>query len=257
MDNRFKKEATEFWSKEDIIRYWEEFTDYYLKFGTTIQAGVFRTPDFDGESLEASNRAFLSRAGLQSGEVVLDAGCGVGGLGLYAATHIPDLEIHGITISPYQAKVAQRLIDSSPVSDRVYVHIGDYHELPFSDCMFDRVLFFESAGYSFELEQLFSETARVLCAGGSVYIKDVFCREGELSVVEAEEMEAFRRINVYRTPTMKQMVLALKASGFSSIWALDITPLIITKSRENEFGLPRFRAFLNVPVVWGEIIASV
>ncbi len=238
-----------------MIRYWEELTDHYLKFGTTIQAGVFRTPDFDGQSLDASTHAFLSRAGLRSGEVVLDAGCGVGGPSLYAATHIPDLEIHGVTVSPYQAKIARRLIDNSPVSDRVHVHVGDYHALPFPDCMFDRVIFLESAGYSFQLERLFSEIARVLRVGGSVYIKDVFCREGELSALEAEEIEDYRRINVYRTPTMKKMVSAIRESGFSSIWALDITPSVITKPREIEFGLPGFRTFPNLPVVWGEIMA--
>ena len=257
MDNRFGYHpAKEVWGKDDVIRYWEELTDYYLRFGTTIQAGVFRTPDFDGKSLDSSTRAILSRAGLQCGEVVLDAGCGVGGPCLLAATHIPDLEIHGLTVSPYQVRVARGLIDTSPVGDRVHVHVGDYHEMPFPDCMFDRVLFLESAGYSFHLEQLFSEVARVLRIGGSLYIKDIFCRDGELSALEMEEIEDYRRINVYRTPTMKEMVAAIRKSGFSSIWALDITPSVITMPREREFGLPRFRTFRNVPVVWGEIVAK-
>lgn len=256
MKNRPGQEAlSESELKEAVICYWEELTDYYLKFGTTIQAGVFRTPDFDGLSLAASNRAFLSRAGLRSGEVVLDAGCGVGGPALYAATHIPDLEIHGITVSPYQAEIAQRLIENSPVGDRIHIHVGDYHELPFPDGKFDRVLFLESAGYSVQLEQLYSEAARVLRKEGSLYIKDLFCKEGELSEIEAEEIEDFRRITVHSTPTMKQMVSAVKASGFSSIWALDITPSIITKPREFEFGLPRFREFSNLPIRWGEIVA--
>ncbi len=241
--------------KEAVTRYWEDLTDRYLKFGTTIQAGIFRTPDFDGRSLDSSNHAFLRRAGLRSGEVVLDAGCGVGGTCLHAATHMPDLEVHGITISPYQAEIAQGLIDNSPVGDRVHVHVGDYHEMPFPDDMFDRVLFFESAGYTLQLEQLFSEVARVLCVGGSVYIKDVFCRDGEISEAEAEDIEEFRRVTVYRTPTMKQVVSALKASGFSSMWAVDISPSIVTMPREREFGLPQFRIFPNLPVMWGEIIA--
>ncbi len=250
-----KKSTDELQREEAMIRHWEELTDHYLKFGTTMQAGVFRTPDFDGWSLDASTHALLSRAGLRSGEVVLDAGCGVGGPSLYAATHIPDLEIHGVTISPYQAEIAQRLIDHSPVSDRVHIHAGNYHALPFPDCKFDRAIFLESAGYSSSLRRLFGETARVLRVGGSVYIKDVFCREGELNALEAEEIEYFRRINVCRTPTMKEMVCAIRESGFSSIWALDITSSVITKPREVEFGLPGFRAFSSLPVVWGEIIA--
>ncbi|MYB35272.1 MAG: class I SAM-dependent methyltransferase [Gammaproteobacteria bacterium] len=255
-DHRTENQAPESRQKDAVVDYWETLTDYYLKFGTTIQAGVYRTPDFDGYSLESSNRVFFSRAGLRSGEVVLDAGCGVCGPCLYAATHIPGLEMHGITVSPYQARIAKRLIDNSSVSDQVHVHVGDYHEMPFEDCMFDRVLFFESAGYSLQLEQLFSEVYRVLRPGGTLYIKDIFCREGKLNSLETKDIKDYRRINVYRTPTMSEAVSALRTCGYSSLWALDISPLVVTMPREVEFGLPRFRKFPNLPVVWGEIIAK-
>ncbi len=256
MDNRTRENSKdEPWWQEEQIRYWQETTDHYLKYGTTFQAGIFRADDSDGQSFDDNNRTILTRSCLRSGQVVLDAGCGVGGPGLYAATCIPDLEIHGITISPYQAEVAKRLIASSQARDRVHIHVGDYHDLPFPENTFDCALFLESAGYSFQLEKLFGEIARVLRIDGKVYIKDVFCRPGNMSVAEWKQMEEFRRIYVQRTPTMKEMVSALEECGFSIVSALDITPMVLNKPREIEFGLPRFRTFPNLPFQWGEIVA--
>ena len=243
------------WWKEEQIRYWRETTDHYLKFGTTMQAGIFCDGDSEGQSYDESNRTILRRSGLRCGQVVLDAGCGVCGPGLYAALHVPGLEVHGITLSPYQAGVARKLIADSPAAGRIHVQAGDYHELPFPDRMFDCALFLESAGYSFRLEELFAEIFRVLREDGKVYIKDVFCRAGEMTVKDWKQIDAFRRIYVHRTPLMKDMTAALSATGFAVMSALDITPMIISRPKEREFGLPRFRPFPVPPVHWGEIVA--
>ena len=243
------------WWKEEQIRYWRETTDHYLKFGTTFQAGIFRDDDSAGESYDDNNRTIVSRAGLRAGQVVLDAGCGVGGPGLYAALHVPDLEVHGVTLSPYQAELAQKLIADSLAAGRVDVQAGDYHKLPFRDRKFDCALFLESAGYSFRLEDLFAEIARVLRGGGKVYVKDVFCRAGELTVQEWKQIDLFRRIYVHSTPPMEEMAAALAATGFTVTSMLDITPMVVPKPREKDFGLPRFRTFPVLPIHWGEIVA--
>lgn len=243
------------WRKEEQIRYWRETTDHYLKFGATFQAGIFLDGDSAGESYDDNNRTIVKRSGLRRGQVVLDAGCGVGGPGLYAAEHVPDLEVHGITLSPYQAGLARKMIAASPASGRVHIQAGDYHELPYPDRMFDCALFLESAGYSFQLEELFTEIGRVLREDGKVYIKDVFCRPGKLTVQEWKQIDLFRRIYVHATPLMKEMAAALEATGFSVTSALDIMPMIVPRPVEKDFGLPRFREFSNLPVHWGEIVA--
>ncbi|MCY3879561.1 MAG: class I SAM-dependent methyltransferase [Rhodobacteraceae bacterium] len=244
------------WWKEEQIRYWSETTDHYLKFGTTIQAGILCDDDSEGQSYDDNNRTIVKRSGLRSGQVVLDAGCGVCGPALYAALHVPDLEVHGITISSYQAQIAQKLIADSPAAGRVCVQVGDYHELPFPDRKFDCVLFLESAGYSFQLEKLFAEISRVLRDDGKVYIKDVFCRAGEMTVQEWKQIDAFRRIYVQPTPPMEDMAAALAATGFTVTSVLDLTPMIIPKPTEAKFGLPRFRTFPVLPIHWGEIVAT-
>ncbi|MDE0047930.1 MAG: class I SAM-dependent methyltransferase [bacterium] len=241
--------------KDEQLRYWRETTDHYLKFGTTFQAGIVCDDDSDGQSYEDNNRVLLKRSGVRDGEVVLDAGCGVGGPGLYAAMHFPDLEVHGVTLSPYQAGIARKMIAESPAAGRVHVQAGDYHKLHFADRTFDCALFLESAGYSFQLEELFSETARVLRDDGRVYIKDVFCRTGEMTVQEWKQIAAFRQIYVHHTPTIEAMAAALSATGFTITSALDLSPMVKTKPREPEFGLPRFRPFPGLPIRWGEIVA--
>ncbi|MXY91752.1 MAG: class I SAM-dependent methyltransferase [Gammaproteobacteria bacterium] len=243
------------WWKHEQIRYWRETTDHYLKFGTTIQAGIFRDDGSAGESYDDNNRTIVRRSGLRAGQTVLDAGCGVGGPALYAALRVPDLEVHGITLSPYQAELAQKLIADSPAAGRVHVQAADYHKLPFPDRKFDSALFLESAGYSFELEKLFAEVARVLRDEGRVYIKDVFCRAGELTVQEWKQIDLFRRIYVQPTPPMEEMAAALAATGFTVTSMLDITPMVAPKPREKDFGLPRFRTFPVLPIHWGEIVA--
>ncbi len=243
------------WWKEEQIRYWRETTDHYLKFGTTIQAGILCDEDSEGQSYDDNNRTILKRSGLRDGQVVLDAGCGVCGPGLYAAMHVPGLEVHGVTLSPYQAEVARKLIADSPAAGRVHVQAADYHELPFPDRTFDCALFLESAGYSFRLEELFAEISRVLQDDGKVYIKDVFCRAGEMTVQEWKQIDAFRRIYAQPTPPMQDMAAALAAAGFAVTSALDITPMIVPRPREREFGLPRFRPFPSPPIHWGEIVA--
>ena len=245
------------WWKEEQIRYWRETTDHYLKFGTTFQAGIFRDGDSAGESYDDNNRTILKRSGIRPGQVVLDAGCGVGGPGLYAALHTPDLEVHGITLSHYQAEVARKLIADSPASGRVHIHVGDYHKLPFVEGKFDCALFLESAGYSFQLEELFTGIARVLREGGKVYIKDVFCKPGKLTVQEWKQIDLFRRVFVQPTPPMEEMAAALAACGFRVESVLDITPMVIPKPREKDFGLRRFRMFSGFPPIhWGEIVAT-
>ena len=247
---------TESSEREALVRLWQETTDHYLRYGNTIQTGLFRASDSDRLSQKTSNRFIFERAGLRSGQIVLDAGCGVGGPSLDAAASIPDIEIHGVTISPYQAELAQRLIDESGFGDRIHVQVGDYHDLPFPDGMFDCVLFLESAGYSSRLRRLFAETFRVLRPGGRLYIKDVFSQDRELDTEESAELEEFRQVYLHRMPTMREMTSALDANGFSKLSAVDITPLVAVRPVEWTFGLPGFRLFGNLPFLCGDMTAT-
>lgn len=58
-----------------------------------------------GTSLDGNNHTIMTRSGLKSGEVILDAGCGVGGPSVYWTKQIPS-----IRLSPYQVEVTKGII---------------------------------------------------------------------------------------------------------------------------------------------------
>jgi SAM-dependent methyltransferase len=100
--------------------------------------------------------------------------------------------------------------------------------LPFADCTFDVVVFFESIGYASNLVQLCSGIQRVLRPGGLLYVKDVFRREHLFSDQEREELAEFDREYASRTPTVEQCVEAATFVGFTSIRTRDLSEVVST-----------------------------
>ncbi len=182
--------------------------------GPTIQSGLFPTGPAAVEDPAASNRELGRRAGLAPGQRVLDAGCGLCGPALDLARAWPEVQLDGVTVSPAQvARGTERIADAG-LSDRVQVHLADYHDLPFPDGTFDRVLYFESTGYSHDLHRLFAEAARVLRPGGRVYVKDAWRHEEPLTDEARADLARFDRVWAARTPTASETRAALEAAGF-------------------------------------------
>jgi cyclopropane fatty-acyl-phospholipid synthase-like methyltransferase len=206
-------------AKRDYV---EAVRDYYDRFaasivdtvGTTYQAGMVTAPAESSAPNYAGSNLYLARqAGLAPGMAVLDAGCGTCGPSIDIAAAIPELSIDALTISREQAKIGREQVRARGLERCIRVHVGDYHDLPFHDRSFDRVLFFETLGYAYELPRLCTQVHRVLRRGGCVYVKDTFVREGPLSPAEQRELEAHDRRYVYRTPRMSTIIEALIATG--------------------------------------------
>jgi ubiquinone/menaquinone biosynthesis C-methylase UbiE len=196
----------------DRVRdYYERSTQAYVDYlGTTFQGWLFGTAG----DVPASNRALAERAGISTGERVLDAGCGVGGPAIDIARAL-DVDIDGITISPTQVRIADGLLADAGLDGRVRVQLGDYHELPWPDEAFDVVVFLESAGQSLEQPALFAEVHRVLRPGGAIYVNDAFTHPADrLTAAERRALAAFDRVMVYRTRTLAQTREALVRAGF-------------------------------------------
>ena len=259
----------------ETSRYLKKVRDYYdrmnptiLKYvGTTYQTSLLKT-DSDGNSASESNVYFAKRAGIKPGDRVLDAGCGVCGPSIDIAQNIESVTIDAITLSPEQAKTARELVREARLGDRITVHVGDFHSLPFAEEVFNVVFFFGSIGYCYDRQHLFSEVYRVLRPGGSLYIKDPFLKEETLSeedwhsIAEAEEIYA---IKVYR---MSELIESISQVGFEGITSDDLTS---TVSNENyykamvefknripvltEFGKSHYPKFSERPTFFGEVKA--
>src|SRR5215218_11502731 len=155
--------------------------------GTTLQGGLVKRSAEASVVPEASSRYLGELAGVAPGDHVLDAGCGVGGPALAIARAVPGVVVDGVTVSEVQATMARKLVAEAGLADRVRIHVADFHHLPFADASFDVAVYFEVTGYSPDRSALYRESARVLAPGGTVYVKDTFCREEPLT----EEQRGF------------------------------------------------------------------
>jgi cyclopropane fatty-acyl-phospholipid synthase-like methyltransferase len=88
-------------TSNDVRDFYNRYTDKFLQvYGEVIQA--FRTKDVS--KLLAYE---MESMGLEAGNEVLDAGCGVGAPAIYFAQQLP-VQIEAVTISDVQAKQAQK-----------------------------------------------------------------------------------------------------------------------------------------------------
>jgi cyclopropane fatty-acyl-phospholipid synthase-like methyltransferase len=267
----------------EIRSYYDIATPAYLKsVGTTIQSGLVEKGVIESapnaEAARASNLYCASMAGIKPGDRVLDAGCGVCGPSIDIASAIQGVLIDGITLSLVQAEIGTGLVQEAGLAGVINVFVGDYHYLPFTDETYDIVLFLETAGYSYSTERLFSEVFRVLKPGGTLYIKDVFCREGELTPAERADLAQFDRIYVYRTTTMSRLAAVLATTGFTGIRTGDLgrhdgsyedagqmavgnrfykgmIDTVSGRANLTEFGKLHAYNYQHLPIIFGEMLA--
>ena len=99
------------------------------------------------EAQEKKKRHIAAKLRLESGQKILDIGCGWGGMGLYLAS-IADVEVLGVTLSEEQHRVAVERARSMGLADRVHFELRDYREVYDK---FDRIVsvgMFEHVGVS-------------------------------------------------------------------------------------------------------------
>jgi cyclopropane-fatty-acyl-phospholipid synthase len=89
----------------------------------------FTTPDDDLETAQEYKLDYVCcKLRLQSGERLLDLGCGWGALIIYAAQHY-GVEADGVTLSAQQAEVVRERIKEAGLEDRCRISLCDYREV--------------------------------------------------------------------------------------------------------------------------------
>jgi len=199
-------------SSAEVEAYYEDWHERYVEgFGEVLQ--TFRSKD---------PSEFLLRlgelAGLQPGQRVLDAGCGVGGPAVLYAEHF-GVEVDGVTLSQKQVDHARGVAEREGVADRVRFHKGDFHDLTevFEPGTFDVVVFLEAFCHTDHPGVVLESVHRVLKPGGHVFIKDLFRARGATPEEEADIAVAVRNTEHHchlKVRPADEVRTALQKAGF-------------------------------------------
>lgn len=152
------------------------------------------------------------------GDLILDAGCGVGGASIWLAENTPG-KYMGITLSPVQLKLARQYALFRNVEQKVEFIQESYFNTGFPDKTFNGIFGIESFCYSYpKPEHAFSEMFRILKPGGNIIILDcMLLREPRNNEEKKLVDHLYHSVKMDGWCTVEGVLAALKNSGFTNI----------------------------------------
>ncbi|WP_427969986.1 class I SAM-dependent methyltransferase, partial [Altererythrobacter sp.] len=126
------------------------------------------------QAQEAKLAHIAAKLALESGQHVLDIGCGWGGMAIYLARHF-DVKVLGITLSEEQLALARERAEAAGVTDRVRFELVDYRDLAARGERFDRIVsvgMFEHVGRP-QFETFFRACANLLTDEGVMLLHTI------------------------------------------------------------------------------------
>jgi tocopherol O-methyltransferase len=128
-------------------------------------------------AVQRMTRLIVESARISRRDLVVDAGCGVGGTSLYVAERY-GCSVVGLNINDQQLGIARRRAVERGLANRVTFRICDCaRELPFPDDSVDAIVNIESACHYRDRATFIAECARVLRPGGRLAAQDWMASE--------------------------------------------------------------------------------
>ena len=181
-------------SKEEIIHYYDSSEIDYkliwdLRESLALHFGYWddKVKNFR-QALERENEILAERAHMKSSDVVLDAGCGVGGSSIFLAKKF-NCRVIGITLSQKQADMATKNDQKSGVENNTEFVVMDFENMTFPDGTFDVVWGVESICHAHSKRKFIEDSYRILKQHGRLIIADGFATrdiftDGEKNIMQ-------------------------------------------------------------------------
>ena len=191
------------------------------------------------QSLERENEILAEMAKIKGSDVVLDAGCGVGGSSIFLAKKF-GCKVVGITLSKKQAEQAIRNAERNGVESNTEFLVMDFENMTFPDKTFDVVWTIESICHASNKKKFIEGVNRILKPNGRLIIAESFAVKKDYEDKEKGIMQKWLSgwgINFLETVENFKKYLA--NTGFQKISFLDITDYIMPSSKRlYKYSLP-------------------
>lgn len=176
------------------------------------------------QALQNLNQEVAKHANLSKDDVVLDAGCGVGGTLIYFAKNYGCKGV-GVTLTPHQSLKAAENAKINGVDHLISFRVMDYTNTDFEDESFSVITGIESICYSEPKMSFLTEAKRLLKSGGRIVLAENLQGKSKLNESEYKSLytNAFNGCKVTSLDTETQYRANLASLNFSKIDCINET----------------------------------
>lgn len=235
--------------RERVINYYNITQPFYKRFwyggkGLGLHYGFWAEGVSNRqEAIIKENEVLADLVGVQEGDLVLDAGCGVSGSGLWLVKE-RDAQVVGLNIVQNQLTIGRNLAKKRDLLKHLSFIRGDYHKLPLQSEKFDVFWSLESIEHATNVNNFIEEAFRVLKPQGKIVIAGTFRGSKELSDKEKRRVAiGFHLWGPLATlETAQNVSQVMQEIGFASVQNVDRTAWIMKSAQEMtamcRWGLP-------------------
>ena len=169
------------------------------------------------QAADNTNAVVANALELQKGELVLDAGCGVGGTTAWIAQRHA-VAIIGITVVPSQIQRAQEHATMAKVAKRTAFRVIDYTKTPFVNNTFNKIYAIESVCHAKRKQEFIREVYRLLKPGGKLVVLDAFRTQKILTPTDQKVYQDFLDGFVLdNLASQKEFAKNMQEAGFANV----------------------------------------
>lgn len=214
--------------QNDIAEYYDTTQTHYKKWWglekhLSLHYGIWNkhTKSFE-EAIMNTNRLLFELSDISKNDMVLDAGCGVGGAAFYINER-SNAKVIGVSLSQNQVSFAQNLCRKKNLKNEVEFQVMDFTNTSFTSESFDVVWACESVCHVSEKSTFVNESFRLLKKGGRLVMCDFFLTEQGQKDKNSWIDKWKKTWAIQDFSTIDNFISNLEHAGFQNIKSSDYT----------------------------------
>jgi len=243
-----------------VLRYYNETRWDYKHLWKSDETLAIHFGYYDGQAtahkraVERMNEELATAVEVTASDVVLDAGCGMGGSSIWLAANV-GCEVLGINITDYQLDVAITAAKRQQLESLARFEVRDYTSTELPSERFTVVWALESVVHAVSKPDFATEAFRLLKPGGRLVLAEYMVRDDPpIDSAEAEILKVW--LEGWAMPSLLSEEMyrrVLGSAGFGQVSVRDITdhvlPSLTRLERITKFLLPVAPALRSCRVI--------